>query len=469
MSMASSPCITRVRTRDLSIKLGEGEGTDAVHTSSQYGYAVCVLETGEAEGAAAGGEGAAASPLFGSGLAFTLGAGGGLVCDAIEALARPVLVGRDIEGVMAEGGKVFKALADETQWRWLGPHKGVVQLALAAIVNAAWDLWAKSRGVPLWRLLLDLSPAELVATLDLSYVDDVVSAEAAVAMLEREAATRGDRTHVVEEGYPGYDTSFGWMGFDDDTIVRQAVEAVRDRGFSALKLKVGSPDPERDVRRAKLVRDAVGPDVRLMLDCNQQWTLKQSVEMCTRLAADVKPFWIEEPTHPDDVMAHAELSKVCEPLGLHVAAGEAMPNRVVFKNFMQAKAISIVQNDPTRQGGVSECIVIAMMARVFGLRVLPHVGCMGQISQHLVLFNHVALGHEAVFLEHIPHLRPYFVAPATCEGGRYVTPREAGASSDLWEGEALRALPGATEAPRSRPSLEAAAAEAAAAAAAKAS
>lgn len=251
------PVITAITTRDARFNLGVGEGTDSNSSSEdtvQWAYAVCLLRSDTGD-------------LKGSGLAFTLGPGADLVCQAIDALSK-VLLGRDIESVMAEFGKVFRSIADHPSYRWLGPHKGVVHLALSAITNACFDLWSKSRGEPLWKLLLSLSVDEIMAFLDFSYVEDVFSEKEARTMLEGMWPSRSDRSHILDTGYPGYDTSCGWLHFDDDGIVRKAQEAMK-RGFKALKMKVGSSDKERDIRRAKLLRSVVGPDVKLMFDVNQ--------------------------------------------------------------------------------------------------------------------------------------------------------------------------------------------------------
>lgn len=404
--------ITQIHAIDNRYALAPGEGADAVHTNPVYALATALLHTDAGE--------------IGTGFVLTLGAGNDLVCRAIEALGAE-LVGQDIEDVMAQFGALTRRLADHPQWRWLGPHKGIVHLALASVVNACFDLWARARGVPLWSLLLDLSPEALVALLDLSYLEDVLTEADALALLRAEMPGRDARAGIIDDGYPGYDTSVGWFGYDDDTIRRNAVEAVA-QGFTAIKLKVGSRDPERDIRRAHLVRDAVGPDVRVMLDCNQQWTLPDAIRRCQALAS-MDPFWIEEPTHPDDVLAHAALAREIAPV--KVALGEHVPNRVLFKNFLQAGAMHFVQPDMTRLAGVSEFLTVSLLARTFGLPVVPHVGDMGQVHQHLVLFNRVALGHEVVFLEHIPHLRRHFAEPAAVESGVYRTPQRPGASAAL--------------------------------------
>lgn len=406
----SACVIERLCTRDARYDLPDGAGSDSVHSNPQYSFAVTELIAGTTRG---------------TGLVLTLGGGNDLVCRAIEQ-AGTVLVGREIEEVMAEFGAVFNQITNHHQLRWLGPHKGVVHLALASITNACFDLWAKARGVPLWKLLLDLSPEQVVALLDLSYLDEVLTADEARALIESHLPTRSSRESVLTDGYPTYDTSIGWFNYSDERI-RENVKAALAVGFRALKLKVGSGDPGRDIRRAFLLRELVG-EIPIMLDANQSWTLPQAIDVCHRLA-EMRPYWIEEPSHPDDVVAHQTLAREIAPIPL--AIGEHVPNRVVFKNYLQLDAARFIQVDCTRVGGVSEFITVSLLARTYGIPVVPHVGDMGQIHQHLVLFNHIGLGHEALFLEHIPHLRDHFLCPADVRDGVYRTPQEPGSSSDL--------------------------------------
>jgi L-fuconate dehydratase len=404
--------IESVSSIDARFALPAGAGTDSVHTNSQYCMAVTRLATDH--------------NVSGTGIALTLGDGNRLVCDAIDLLGRP-LAGAEIGEVMANFGMFSRRLADDPSLRWLGPHKGVVHLALASITNACFDLWAKSRGVPLWKLLLDLTPEEIVATLDLSYVEDVLSKNEALEILRDNAASRSRREPILQSGYPGYDTSVGWMAYEDSKV-RELTESAIDRGFRAFKLKVGSTDESRDLRRAAMLRELVGNDGTLMFDANQHWNLPDASRMCRELAR-FAPLWIEEPTHPDDVYAHAVLSRAIAPV--KIAAGEHIPNRILFKNFFHYGGMHYVQADCTRLAGVSEFLTVSLMAKKCGLPVVPHVGDMGQLHQHLVLFNHIALGHELVFLEHIPHLRERFAFPAEVSGGFYKTPQEPGASTDL--------------------------------------
>lgn len=412
MTVCSIDCVS---TFDARYPLPPGAGSDAVHTDPEYSLAVTRL-------------GSKAGSLCGTGFALTLGAGNRLVCEAIEILSRS-LVGIPIEDLMADFGRVSKKLADDPVLRWLGPHKGVVHLALASITNACFDLWAKHHGTPLWRLLLDLSPEAVVRLLDLSYLDEVLDEREALKILYGQMATRHEREPIVRTGYPGYDTSVGWMAYDDRKVLALTERAIAN-GFSAFKLKVGSVDPERDLRRAAMLRNCVGERGTLMFDANQQWTLPVARTMCSELSG-LRPLWIEEPTHPDDLLAHVTLAREIAPV--KIAAGEHIPNRIVFKNFIQAGAMHYVQADCTRLGGISEFLAVSLLAKKFNLPVVPHVGDMGQVHQHLVLFNHIAMGHEAVFLEHIPHLADRFVDAATVEGGCYRTSEIPGTSSDLKE------------------------------------
>ena len=407
--------IDRISTYDARYALPPGAGSDAVHTNPEYSLAVTRL------GSFGGG-------MCGTGFALTLGEGNRLVCEAIELLAKP-LQNRPIEDLMAEFGVVSQQMADNPTLRWLGPHKGVVHLALASITNACFDLWAKSRGVPLWKLLLDLRPEEVVRLLDLSYLDEVLDERQAVGILQEHMATRNQRTDVLRTGYPGYDTSVGWMAYDDAKVRELTAHAISE-GFSAFKLKVGSRDHARDLRRAAMLRECAGDAGTVMFDANQQWTLPTARMMCAELVR-LRPLWIEEPTHPDDVIAHVTLAREIAPT--KIATGEHIPNRVVFKNFIETGAVHFVQADCTRLAGVSEFLTVSLLAKKFNLPVVPHVGDMGQIHQHLVLFNHVAIGHDVTFLESIPHLGKHMVHPAIVDGGYYCTPKEPGASCDLIE------------------------------------
>ena len=404
--------ILKYNIQDKRFPMSTGAGSDAIHKDPIYSYAVTQLvdEAGR----------------VGTGLAFTIGAGNELVCQAAAFYAEK-LKGCDIEELMSNFGQVFNELSNEQQFRWLGPQKGVVHLALASVTNACYDLWAKTRGVPLWKLLIDLSAEELVNTLDLSYLEDELSKEEAICLLEKNLITREQRLGILETGYQGYDTSVGWFNYSDEQVRINCKKAI-DNGFSAMKLKVGSKEALRDIRRAHIVREVAGDDAKVMLDANQQWTFPQAVSICQELK-EMNPYWVEEPTHPDDVLAHQKLAKMVSPI--KIAMGEHVPNKVLFKNYLQLGAAGFIQVDAVRVGGVSEFLTVSLLARKFNIPVVPHVGDMGQLHQHLVLFNHINLGHEALFLEHIPHLRCHFVHPVRLEDGVYKTPMEVGSSCDL--------------------------------------
>ena len=404
--------IKRIEVNDCRFPLGSGAGSDAIHRDPVYSYAVTYLVDD--------------SGITGTGFAFTLGEGNDLVCKAAQFYAQQ-LVGKDIEETMASFGVLFNQLSNEQQFRWLGPHKGVVQLALASVTNACYDLWAKKRRLPLWKLLTDLSAEEIVNTLDLSYLEDELTKETALDLLQSQLDTRQERMGILEKGYPGYDTSVGWFNYDDEKVRTNTRKAVAE-GFTAMKLKVGSADPQRDIRRAHIVREEAGDLCKVMLDANQQWSLPQAIKIC-RDFQSMNPYWIEEPTHPDDILAHKTLAEIIAPVKL--ALGEHVPNRIIFKNYLQTGCAGFIQVDAVRVGGVSEFITVSLLCKKYGIPVVPHVGDMGQLHQHLVLFNHISLGHEALFLEHIPHLQKHFLQPVKIENGVYETPREIGSSCDL--------------------------------------
>lgn len=409
--MNKSIVIKTGRSQDVQFTLENGAGSDAVHSNPIYAYAVCKLGTD--------------TSLEGVGIAFTLGAGNGLVCGAIDYLVRHV-EGSEINELMADFGTVYKKMADDPNLRWLGPHKGVVHLALASVVNACYDLWAKSRCQPLWKLLVELTAEELTNTLDFSYYDDVLSKKEAIMLLNDQQVGRKSRMDILKDGYPGYDTSIGWFNYSDERLTENIKKSI-DQGFTAIKLKVGSSEEERDVRRAELVRKAAGSKATIMLDANQQWDLPKAISTCKKLV-DINPFWIEEPTHPDDLQAHITLSK---EVPIPIALGEHVPNKIIFKNFIQSGSMSFNQVDAVRVGGVSEFILISLLSKKYNIPVVPHVGDMGQIHQHLVLFNHISVGHPALLLEYIPHLKEQFKFPAQVEGGKYRTPQEPGMSTDF--------------------------------------
>jgi len=405
--------IKKIQTRDARYDIGNQAGSDAIHRDPTYSYAVTELSDD--------------SGHSGTGLAFTLGEGNDLVCKGAEFLAQR-LQGQDIEEIMADFGNLQNKISNEQQFRWLGPHKGLAHLALASVTNACWDLWAKKRGVPLWKLLLDLTPQEIINTIDFSYLEDELTKEQALQILTEAQATRESRMGILEKGYPGYDTSIGWFNYSDEQIKENVKKSV-DNGFTAMKLKVGSPDMDFDLRRTEIVRSGAGDTATLMVDANQQWSMPRALEYGER-SKDFNLFWIEEPTHPDDILGHATLAKAYAP-HTKVAAGEHVPNRIIFKNYFQAEAHGFCQVDAARVAGVSEFLAVSLMAKQRNIPIVPHVGDMGQIHQHLVLFNHIGMNHEALLLEQIPHLQKHFVHPCVVKDGVYQTPQEPGMSADL--------------------------------------
>jgi L-fuconate dehydratase len=383
-----------------------------------YSAAYVVLETNHPEG------------LAGHGLTFTIGRGNELCVAAIELLSVHV-VGRTLEEIARDMAGFWRSLVADSQLRWLGPEKGVVHLATAALVNAVWDLYAKVEGKPLWKLLADMSPAQLVACIDFRYIDDALSPDDAVAILERRLAGRGQReAEMLRDGFPAYTTSAGWIGYSDAKIRQLAGEAMA-AGFTHLKLKVGG-DRASDLRRARILREAIGPDRRLMLDANQVWGVEEAIE-AVRALAEVNPWWIEEPTSPDDILGHRRIREAVKPIG--IATGEHVHNRVMFKQLMQAEAIDFCQVDSCRLGGVNEVLAVLLLAAKFGVPVCPHAGGVGlcEYVQHLAIFDYIAVSGslENRACEFVDHLHEHFVHPVQVEGGRYLAPRAPGYSAEI--------------------------------------
>jgi L-fuconate dehydratase len=397
------------------------DGSDAMHTSPDYSAAYVVLRTDADE------------ELAGHGLTFTCGRGNEVCVAAIRAL-EPLLVGRSLEGITGDMRSFWRSLVSDGQLRWLGPEKGAVHLAVGAVVNAVWDLWAKSRGVPLWRLLLDLDPDELVAAIDFRYIDDVLDPDEAVELLRAGQAGREERElELLETGYPAYTTSAGWLGYDDEKVgalVRQAVA----EGFHHVKMKVGQ-DLRDDSRRAALIRDVLGAGGSLMMDANQVWGVDEAIAAAGVLS-QYAPWWIEEPTSPDDVLGHARIRRAIRPI--RVAAGEVVQNRVIFKQLFQAEAIDVCQIDACRVGGVNEVLAVMLMAAKHGIPVCPHGGGVGlcEYVQHLAVFDYVAISGslEGRVVEWVDHLHEHFVEPAVVEHGRYRVPTAPGYSVEMLPG-----------------------------------
>ena len=368
--------------------------------------------------------------LAGHGLTFTIGRGTEICVAAIDALL-PHVVGGTVEDVVADLGGFWRRLVTDSQLRWLGPEKGVVHLATAAIVNAIWDLWAKLEGKPLWKLLADLPPEQLVACVDFRYIDDALTPEEALDLLRPNESTKAERELLLlAEGFPAYTTSAGWLGYPEETLPELARGAVAD-GFTHLKLKVGG-DPESDLRRARLVRDAIGPEVQLSLDANQVWGVEEAIAAVSRLR-EVDPWWIEEPTSPDDVLGHRRIREAIAPI--RVATGEHVQNRVVFKQLLQLGAIDVCQLDCCRLGGVNEVLAVVLLAAKFGVPVCPHAGGVGlcEYAQHISMFDFVAVGAslDDRVCEFVDHLHEHFVHPARVVGGRYLAPPAPGYSIEI--------------------------------------
>jgi L-fuconate dehydratase len=393
-------------------------GSDAMNPDPDYSAAYVVLETDHPDG------------LAGHGLTFTIGRGTEVCVAAIEALA-PHLVGSTVEETVRDLGGFWRRLVADSQLRWLGPEKGVIHLATAALVNALWDLYAKLEGKPLWKLLADMTPEELVACVDFTYIDDAIKPEEALAILQRNASTRAEREEILaRDGFPAYTTSAGWIGYSDETLPERAREALA-AGFTHLKLKVGG-DLESDLRRARILREAIGPEHQLSLDANQAWGVDQAMA-ALEVLREVDPWWIEEPTSPDDVLGHRRIREAIAPI--RVATGEHVQNRVVFKQLLQLEAIDVCQVDCCRLGGVNEVLAVLLLAAKFGVPVCPHAGGVGlcEYAQHISMFDYVAVGAslENRVCEFVDHLHEHFVDPVVVARGRYQVPTAPGYSIEI--------------------------------------
>jgi L-fuconate dehydratase len=393
------------------------DGSDAMNPDPDYSAAYAVLETNRPD-------------LVGHGLTFTIGRGNEICCKAIEAF-RPQIEGLALDDVRADPGAFWRRLAGDSQIRWLGPEKGVVHLATAAVVNAVWDLWARAEAVPLWKLLVDLPPERLVAAVDFRHIRDALTPEEALALLEKQQGGRADReAEMRRDGYPAYTTSAGWLGYDDAKIRGLARRAVSD-GWTHIKIKVGR-DLDDDVRRARLIREEIGWDRGLMFDANQVWDVDEAITWMERLA-EFQPLWIEEPTSPDDILGHARIARAVRPIG--VATGEHCHNRIMWKQFFQADAVDFCQLDGCRLGGLNEVIAVMLLAAKFGVPVCPHAGGVGlcEYVQHLALFDYICVSGslERRITEYADHLHEHFVDPVQMRGGRYVPPEAPGFSVAL--------------------------------------
>lgn len=411
--------ITSVDIRDVRFPTSrELAGSDAMNPDPDYSAAYVILETD--------------AGLCGHGLSFTLGRGTEIVVEAARALRR-LVQGRQLEEFASDMGAFWRRMTGDSQLRWIGPDKGAIHLATAAIVNAIWDLWAKAEGKPVWRLVADLPPREFVRLIDFRYLTDALTPDEALALLERQADGVAERTaRMRAEGYPAYTTSAGWLGYADERIRGLCREGVQ-RGWTRFKIKVGR-DLADDRRRCAIIREEIGAQGVLMTDANQVWDVGPAVAWMRELAP-YRPHWIEEPTSPDDVLGHRTIREALRPLGIAVATGEMCQNRILFKQFLQADAIDYVQIDATRLGGVNEILAVLLLAAKFGKPVCPHAGGVGlcEYVQHLALIDYLCVSGslEGRVLEYVDHLHEHFLAPVALRNGRYLPPEAPGYSIEM--------------------------------------
>ena len=394
------------------------DGSDAMNPDPDYSAAYVVLRTDAGDG------------HEGHGLTFTIGRGTEVVVAAVGAL-EPLVTGRSVEAIEADPGGFWRDLVGDSQLRWIGPEKGVIHLATAAVVNAVWDLLAKRAGKPLWKLLVDLPPEALVDLVDYRYLTDALTRDEALAIVAPLAATRADREReLLATGYPAYTTSVGWLGYDDDKIRRLCREALAE-GWTRFKMKVGA-DRADDVRRARMIRTEIGPDRMLAVDANQRWDVPVAISWMRDLAP-FDPYWIEEPTSPDDILGHAAIARAIVPI--RVATGEHVHNRVMFKQLLQAGAISICQIDACRLGGVNEVVAVLLLAAKFGVPVCPHAGGVGlcELVQHLSAVDYIAISGrlDGRMIEYVDHLHEHFLDPVVIRDGSYRLPSQPGYSAEM--------------------------------------
>ncbi len=387
-------------------------GSDAMNHDPDYSAAYVILHTD--------------GPHQGHGLTFTIGRGNEVCVAAIHALA-PLIIGHTLESFTANMGAFWRYITGDSQLRWIGPEKGAIHLATAAIVNAVWDLYAKCEGKPVWKLLVDMSPEQLVSCIDFRYITDALTPQEALAILQQQAPTKALREGAMLEGYPAYTTSAGWLGYSDEQMRMLCREALAE-GWDYFKLKVGA-NVEDDVRRARIMREEIGPNCKLMMDANQYWDVGQAISYIKELAP-YNPWWIEEPTSPDDILGHAAIARAIAPI--KVATGEHVQNRIIFKQLLQANAIAFCQIDACRLGGVNEVLAVLLMAAKFGVPVCPHAGGVGlcEYVQHLSLFDYICVSGslENRILEYVDHLHGHFLDPVVIRNGHYIPPVAPGYS-----------------------------------------
>lgn len=410
--------ITDLRVFDLRFPTSASlDGSDAMNPDPDYSAAYVILDTDR-------------PGLAGHGLTFTIGRGNDICCMAIQAM-RHLVVGQDIGGILKHPGHFWRHLTSDSQLRWIGPEKGAIHLATGAIVNAVWDLLAKDAGKPVWRLVADMSAEEIADIVDYRYLTDVLTRDEAVEILRRAEPGKAERIARLEkEGYPCYTTSAGWLGYDDEKLRRLAQEAV-DAGFDHIKMKVGR-DLDDDIRRLRIAREVIGPDRYLMIDANQVWEVGEAIEWVQKLAF-AKPFFIEEPTSPDDVAGHRKIREAIGPV--KVATGEMCQNRIMFKQFIAEGAIDIVQIDSCRMGGLNEVLAVLLIAAKYGLPVWPHAGGVGlcEYVQHLSMIDYVAVSgtKDGRVIEYVDHLHEHFLDPCVIRNAAYMPPERPGFSIEM--------------------------------------
>ena len=393
------------------------DGSDAMNPDPDYSAAYVILKTNQ-EG------------LEGHGLTFTIGRGNQICTAAIEAIV-PLVIGKRLDSITADMAGFWRHVTGDSQLRWLGPEKGVIHLATGAIVNAVWDLWAKSENKPLWKLVSDMSPSQLVSCVDFTYIRDVITPEEALQLLESKEKTKTQRIRLLQKnGFPAYTTSAGWLGYSEEKIRRLCREAVSD-GWEFIKMKVGA-NLESDIHRARIIREEIGPDAKLMMDANQKWDVPSAISNMRKLA-EFNPYWIEEPTSPDDILGHAAIRNAIFPI--KVATGEHCHNRVMFKQLMQAGAIDFCQIDSCRVGGVNENLAILLMASKFNIPVCPHAGGVGlsEHVQHLAMIDFICISGtmENRIIEYVDHLHEHFEDPVVIKKGCYMPPQKPGYSIEM--------------------------------------
>ncbi|HET8841902.1 MAG TPA: L-fuconate dehydratase [Ktedonobacteraceae bacterium] len=412
--------IVGIRTYDVRFPTSRTlDGSDAMNSDPDYSAAYVVLQTNHPTG------------LEGHGLTFTIGRGNEVCIAAIHALA-PLIVGQSLESFTENMSAFWQTITGDSQLRWIGPEKGAIHLATAAVVNAVWDLWAKVEGKPLWKLLVDMTPEQLVSCVDFRYITDALTPDEALDLLQRQVAGKMQReAEMLRNGFPSYTTGAGWSGYSDEKM-RELCRQALANGWRHFKLKVGLSLPD-DLHRMQIMREEIGPECTLMIDANQVWDVPQAIAMMQQLAT-FHPFWIEEPTSPDDILGHAAIARAVAPI--LVATGEHVQNRVIFKQLFQAHAIDICQIDACRVGGVNEVLAILLMAARFGVPVCPHAGGVGlcEYVQHISLFDYISLSGslEHRMIEYTPHLHEHFLYPVVMKNGRYMPPEAPGYSVTMY-------------------------------------